>query len=159
MAILLLCLGGYCLACLWLATRFGQYLWRYWRFWTGQQRELYLMPSRKRTNLLISNFIGAISSLLWMIYPLFLLNINPDSEIWVCCAPVVGIFPSVLLGAIFYPFLNAPPWVTAFEARRSAADILHIQAKGRKLLQLHPKAFRTLIQSPEGWDLWVMTVV
>lgn len=52
-----------------------------------------------------------------------------------------------------------PAWVNRFEADRTSLEIDYIKLRGTLLLKRYPKIFPMMINSQDGWEAWIMTVI
>lgn len=152
--------GGYFLVGLYIAFRFGRFLWVYWLFWLGKRRDLYFMPSEERAYLLGVNLGGFCTCLVWILGPFGLYQARPLSG-FECALPHLSLFWGAMSAYFAFPHLDRilPRWVVQFEAAHSAEEIILVQHHGQQRLQEFPKTFIQVISTPEGWDLWIMTEV
>lgn len=55
--------------------------------------------------------------------------------------------------------LRPPNWVYHFEKGRAGNELEYIKQRGAELLMRYPKTFPRMINNPDGWETWVMTII
>ena len=121
----------------------------------GWRRDLYFMTDHEWARL-VGDYLGGISlavgllciQLLWMV-----------STSMGCVGFAIGLFWALVLtswGKRIVP--RRAGWVRRFEQGRSRREVSHIRHCGTRAMRQDSRQFLAVINSPGGWDNWLMTV-
>lgn len=122
------------------------------QFYVGRRRELYFKTGRE-WDIRARDGVGLLMVGVGLFFG-FLFN-DMSFMLMLPCF-FVPVWFSV---ASWLVHLRPPNWVCHFEERRSPIELAYIKQRGAELLQRYPRTFPRIINTPDGWETWMMTVI
>jgi hypothetical protein len=126
-------------------------------FYTGRRRDLIFADS---LNWMIRGKSGGVLMLLSLLFLLPVCSLFFQLTAFYYFAGLVAVVMMPLWWHGLPAFMRRfpPGWLYDFHDGRSPEDTAAVYAAGRAMLRTNPEAFRRIINQPEGWDSWILTV-